>query len=115
MGMTDDMIVEYELPVPNLPTDCWQTKSFACDHSTFVLNKKGRLLQGVWGISLHDDEVRETGSRKYIDRNFEGEFSFHGMILDVDSGNNVWYDFDVVMIDGVVRRIRRRKISPETS
>ena len=37
------------------------------------------------------------------------------MIIDVDFGNNVWYDFDVVMIDGVVRRIRRRKISPETS
>lgn len=99
MGMCDDLIVEYDLPVDGLPKKGWQTKSFDCKHALFTLTKEGRLLERVPGIELHENKVRETGEWKTSDRNFEGKFNFYQMI------EKKWHEFDVVMIDGEVKMI----------
>lgn len=99
MGMCDDITIEYKLPIPDLPKTGWQTKCFDCDHSLFILTQEGRLLQRIWGIELKGGEVHQTDERKEIDRNYEGVFNFY---TDHDGW---WYEFEVIMIDGNIKRI----------
>lgn len=106
MGIHDDITIEYELGF-HLPKTGWQTKDLDCDGSSFILTKAGRLLQQVPGIELRDKVVHETGW-KNIDRNFEGVFNVYRMISSSPVGEDIWYEFEIVMIDGNVEQIQRK-------
>ena len=105
MGMYDDITVQYELPY-EVPEEGWQTKHFSCTGSLFILTKEGRLLERIDAIELIEDEVCHTGKKKTIDRNFEGVFCFYNVV------GRWWCEFEVVMIDGQVKRILRTKHDP---
>ena len=106
MGIHDDIKIEYELPVPNLPQDGWQTKSLDCNMSSYILTKEGRLLERVQAIELWDGVVHDTGKWKTIDRNLEGVFRVYQMI------NEIWYQFEIVMIDGDVKQVKDESRRP---
>lgn len=112
MSIHDDITIKYELSI-SLPNEGWQTKGLDCNGSSFILTKDGRLLEQVRAIELRDEVVRETGEGKNIDRNFEGVFNvyrmiYDRMIYDSLSGDDEWYEFEIVMIDGNVKRIKRK-------
>lgn len=107
MGVHDDITIDYELPV-RLPKTGWQTKDLDCDSSSFILAKEGRLLQRVPAIELRDEVVHETEEWKNIDRNFEGVFNVYRMIYGNLPGDEEWYEFEIVMIDGNVKQVRRQ-------
>lgn len=100
MGMCDNITIEYELSVPNLPKEGWQTKCFDCMSDTFILTSEGRLLQKIWAVNFYDNEIHEPKEQKLIDRNYEGVFTFY------TAHDGWWYEFEVIMIDGNVKRIK---------
>lgn len=112
MGVYDNVTIEYELPEPNLPKEGWQTKDLDCAMLSFVLSKEGRLFERVRGLKLVNDQIEETGEWKLADRNHEGVFHVYLVTEDMKDGVPrpsemwVWHEFEIVMIDGVVIRVR---------
>ena len=102
MGIFDSMTIEYELEV-GLPENGWQTKCLDCDMSSFVLTRDGRLLQKVAKMKIVDGMAVATTKSKTIDRNFEGSFNVYQMI------DKVWHEFDITMIDGEVKLVRKKE------
>lgn len=100
MGVFDDVKIEYQL-LPDLPQGGWQTKTLDCNGGSFILTKEGRLLERVREIELQDGAVRETGEWKTIDRNFEGVFRVYRPFREK------WYEFEIVMINGLVEQVRQ--------
>jgi hypothetical protein len=104
MGVFDSVTIEYELEpgLPELKGD-WQTKSLDCTMSSFVLTADGRLLQKVPKVEIKDGEPVETEETKTIDRNYEGTFTVYHSL------DKEWFQFDITMIDGDVKLVRREK------
>lgn len=67
--------------------------------------QRGLLVAAVFPGS--DKVVHETGW-KNIDRNFEGVFNVYRMISSSPVGEDIWYEFEIVMIDGNVEQIQRK-------
>lgn len=107
MGLFDDVIVNYELPIPNFPKKGWQTKGLDCAMRVYEINEYGRLLERNWAMKFDDDgEVYESDKEKWLDRNFEGAFNIY------QSVDKNWCEFKVIMIDGAVVKIVTVKNEP---
>lgn len=122
MGIHDYITIEYELPV-KLPKEGWQTKALDCNGNSFILTEDGRLFERIRAIELLDGVVHETGKWKLIDRNFEGVFAVYNMVfprthvivvpgedlpVSTVSGIASWFEYEIVMIDGDVKQVRRK-------
>lgn len=76
---------------------------------TAILTEDGRLLERVRAIELRNGVVHETGKWKTIDRNFEGVFNVYRTISSqLLSDDDEWFEYEIVMIDGEVKQVRRK-------
>lgn len=96
MGLFDDLECQYQLPIPGVQHDTFQTKSLGCTLAVYVLDSAGFLWKTVefsHPVQPPAQVFPENPVRFYTSRN-EGGFR--------------WYEFEAIFDDnGRVRILRR--------
>lgn len=114
MGMFDEIRVEHILPGTTEITDTWyQTKSFDCTMTKYVIDANGYLYEEKWDWEWIDDpdhflkgyinKIDDSYRREYL-TDFHGDIRFYGSTPD-DKVNRRWRDYHARFTDGKLSKM----------
>jgi len=123
MGMFDEVICEWKLPIPELQNDIFQTKDFDSLMNTYKITTKGELLKEEIEYELVPEEKRPYyGTKKWekgvmfklfgaikknrlgwVNTNFDGTFVFYTY------KNKQFYQFEAKFVNGNLMELRTIK------
>jgi len=114
MGMFDEIRVEHILPNEYEITDTWyQTKSFDCTLSKYVISANGELYEEMWDHEWIEDPTaffggrfhkKEDSYRREYLTNYHGDVIFYSNTPE-SNGSRVWRDYYARFTNGKLERM----------